>query len=213
MSNKDIKVYKNIMSSNDLWAEKTRSLLKEKNILMYNIIGSPGCGKTTLLESLFDTVKEHEEICVLEGDVETANDAERLAKYGIQVSQLITSGGCHLEAKHVYSAINDFDLEKIKYLIVENVGNLVCPAEFDLGEKSKIAVLSVTEGEDKPLKYPVMFQSSQICVLNKTDLLPYLDFKVEEFKKQLDIVVPDLPLIELSAKSGEGFQALIDVLQ
>jgi len=210
MSNRNIKIYKNILSANDQWSNKIKSILKEKNIRMYNIIGSPGSGKTTLLESILKNINSPERLCVLEGDVETANDAERLSKYDIQVSQMITSGGCHLEAQHIFTALNDFDLNNIKLIIIENVGNLVCPAEFDLGETAKIAVLSVTEGEDKPVKYPMLFREAKAVIITKVDLLPYLDYDLDKCINYIKNINYNIPIFKVSSKENKGIKELID---
>ena len=204
MAKMNIKVYKDLMGANEEWASKTRALLKEKNIRMLNIIGSPGCGKTTLLEAMVSQLAGNTTFAVLEGDVETTRDAERLAALNIPVSQLLTSGACHLEAKLVHHALLDLPLDNLDMVIVENVGNLVCPAEFDVGENAKVAVLSVTEGEDKPLKYPLLFREAKAVVLTKTDLLPHLSFDIESCVEFVRRVNASVPLFHLSAKSGEG---------
>jgi hydrogenase nickel incorporation protein HypB len=212
MSN-EIKVYRNLMESNQSWADKIRDFLKEKKIIMVNIIGSPGCGKTTLLENLFHTIDNKEQFAVLEGDVETENDALRLKKHNVQVVQLITSGGCHLQAAHVHEVLQNMDLSQVRYIIIENVGNLVCPAEFDLGEAAKIAVLSCTEGEDKPVKYPLLFQEAKCVLLTKTDLLPYLPFNKDlciDYIKKVNLYVPIFPL---SSIKNEGITEFIEWLK
>jgi len=179
---------------------------------MVNIIGAPGCGKTTLLEAVARQCGEECGFAVLEGDVETTKDAERLAKWQVTVSQLLTSGACHLEAKLVHYALKDLPLDKLKLVIVENVGNLVCPAEFDIGEDMKIAVLSVTEGEDKPVKYPLLFREAQLALLTKVDLLPYLDFQIDTCLDYIRQVNSSLPVIQLSAKTGQGVDKFIEQL-
>lgn len=209
----EIKVYKNLMNSNQEWADKIRAFLLEKNITMVNIIGSPGCGKTTLLETIFDTVGNKSEFAVLEGDVETANDAKRLEKYGIQVVQIVTSGGCHLQARNVYDILTGLDLDNIKYVIVENVGNLVCPAEFDLGEKAKIAVLSCTEGEDKPVKYPLLFEEAGCILLTKTDLLPHLPFDIDKCVDFVKQVNNKAPIFKIASIKNEGIDQVLDWLK
>lgn len=202
--NRDIKVYRDLMGANDEWAAKTRSLLVEKNIRMVNFIGSPGSGKTALLEGMVRNLGGKVRFAVLEGDVETTLDAERLDVLNIPVSQLLTSGSCHLEAKMVYHALVDLPLDDIDMVIVENVGNLVCPAEFDVGEIGKIAVLSVTEGEDKPLKYPLLFNEAKAVVLTKTDLLPYLTFDVDKCLRHIAQVNAAIPVFQVSSKAGDG---------
>ena len=210
MSSRDIKVYRDLMGANEEWAEKTRALLQEKSIRMLNLIGSPGCGKTTMLEAASSRLAEKLRIAVLEGDVETTRDAERLAALKIQVSQLLTGGACHLEAKLVHFALKDLSIDKLDLVFVENVGNLVCPAEFDVGEHAKIAFLSVTEGEDKPLKYPLLFRESRAVVLTKTDLLPHLDFDLDTCLKNIAAINAELPVFRTSSQSGEGIDDLIE---
>ena len=199
----DIRVYRDLMGENDKWAADTRHVLKKHNVAMLNIIGSPGCGKTTLLECMVRTLK-NTSFAVLEGDVETTRDAERLDRLGIPTSQLLTGGACHLEAKLVNHALKDLSLDDLDIVIVENVGNMVCPAEFDIGENAKAAVLSVTEGEDKPLKYPLLFQEAGVTVVTKTDLLPHLDFDVEQCVEFIGRVNSGCKVFQVSAKSGQG---------
>jgi hydrogenase nickel incorporation protein HypB len=198
------KVYREILGESSRTAEDTRALLAGKNIIMINIIGSPGCGKTSLIERMASDAGPQIRFAVLEGDVETTKDAERLAARNVQVSQLITGGGCHLEAKMVYKALDELDLASVKIVIVENVGNLVCPAEFDIGEHAKVAALSVTEGEDKPLKYPLLFREAKCCIITKTDLLPHLTYDIEKCEAYIREVNATLPIFRISAKTGEG---------
>jgi len=209
---KILHVETDILSKNNLLAERNRGFFEAKNIKVFNLVSSPGSGKTTLLEKLIRELKSSKKIYVIEGDQQTSNDAMRIESAGAEAIQINTGNGCHLDAHMINHAVKSLDPEENSLLFIENVGNLVCPALFDLGEEIRIVIASTTEGEDKPLKYPTMFQSSQICVLNKTDLLPHLDFNVDEFKSQLNKVMPDRPLIQVSAKSGEGFSKLIDVL-
>jgi hydrogenase nickel incorporation protein HypB len=199
-----IKVYRNIMGANDEWAAKVRAFLREKSIGMVNIIGSPGCGKTSLLEFMAKKIP----FAVLEGDLETTNDAARLQVLGVNAVQLLTGSGCHLEARTVYQALAEMDLERLRLVVVENVGNLVCPAEFDLGEDAKIAVLSVTEGEDKPVKYPLLFREARACVLTKIDLLPHLRFKLDACLDYISQVNAGLPVFQVSTFTGQGMEAL-----
>ena len=212
MSVQQIKVYRDLMGANDEWARKNRELLAEKAVTMLNVIGSPGCGKTTLLENIVRCLAGKIRCGVLEGDIETTRDSERLAVLNIPVSQLLTSGACHLEAKMVHHALRDLPLDELDLVIVENVGNLVCPAEFDIGEKAKLAVLSVTEGEDKPLKYPLLFREAKAMILSKTDLLPHVPFRLEDFRTMLRQVNAVLPVFEVSAVKNIGFEQLIDWL-
>ena len=212
MSKINIKVYRDLMGENEKWAVRTRELLKEKNVKMINIIGSPGCGKTTLLENSAKRLEGKIRFAVLEGDVETTRDAERLHAMNVPVSQLLTGGACHLEAKLVYHALRDLPLDELDVVIVENVGNLVCPAEFDIGENAKIAMLSVTEGEDKPIKYPLLFRESKAVVLTKVDLLPYLPFDIDVCVKYIRRINGDIPVMKLSAANGTGMDEWIEYL-
>lgn len=207
-----IKVYRNLMGDNDKWAGKTRLLLARYGARMINIIGSPGAGKTALLERTVAKLGRRLGFAVLEGDLETRNDAERLARLHCRVSQLLTGGGCHLEARMVHRALRDLPLGKIDLVIVENVGNLVCPAEFDLGENAKIVVLSVTEGEDKPLKYPIVFRAAGAVVISKTDLLPHVPFKLGKCLKHIRSLNPRARVFKTSAETGEGMDTWIDWL-
>ncbi len=209
----NIKIYRDLMGANDLWAKRTRALLRKNNIVMLNLIGSPGAGKTTLLEKTVRALSKTCRFAVLEGDVETTHDAERLARLGCRVSQLLTDGGCHLEAKLVHYALRDLPLAKLDLVVVENVGNLVCPAEFDIGEHAKVAVLSVAEGEDKPVKYPTLFREAKAVALTKIDLLPHLPFNLKACRAYLRQVNAALPVFEVSAQAGLGMPAWIKWLR
>ncbi len=200
----NIKVYQDLMGANEEWAARTRVLLKEKGLAMVNLIGAPGCGKTAVLEVMARR-KDGPRFAVLEGDVETTRDAERLARLGLTASQLLTGGACHLEAKLVHYALRDLPLDELDLVVVENVGNMVCPAEFDIGEHAKVAVLSVTEGEDKPLKYPLLFREAKAVLLTKTDLLPHLSFDLATCLKNLQSVNAAAPVFQMSAAREEGF--------
>ena len=171
-----ITVERKILKKNNEFAAENRELFKKNNIYVINLLSSPGSGKTTLLEKTLNSINTIYKTAVIEGDVQTDNDAQRIAKCNVPVVQIVTNGGCHLEAKLVQNALDNFNLSELDMLIIENVGNLVCPAEFDIGEDARVVILSVTEGEDKPLKYPLMFRECDVAILNKTDLLPYLDF-------------------------------------
>jgi hydrogenase nickel incorporation protein HypB len=207
-----VKIYKDLQGQNELWAAKTRIVLQQNKICMVNIIGSPGCGKTTLLEKSGDLLAQKMRFAVLEGDVETARDAERLHARGILSHQLLTSGACHLEAKLVHYALLDLPIKELDLVIVENVGNLVCPAEFDIGEHAKIAVLSVTEGEDKPIKYPLLFSEAACILVTKTDLLPYLPYNLEACIGFIRQVNASAPIIQVSPLNGQGMQEWLDWL-
>ena len=211
MSSTQIKVYRDLMGANAEWAAKTRDLLKEKNITMLNIIGSPGCGKTTLLENIAKPLREKGvRMAVLEGDVETTHDAERLDALQVPVSQLLTGGTCHLEAKLVYHALIDLPVNELDIIFVENVGNLVCPAEFDIGEAAKIAVLSITEGEDKPVKYPLLFTEAKAVLLTKVDLLPHLSFDIQSCLDYIHKVNPHMPIFQHFSIDGSGMEEWLD---
>ena len=212
MSSMNIRVYRDLMGANAEWAQKTRMLLKEKNLRMLNFIGSPGSGKTTMLAEMVRQLAGKMRFAVLEGDVETTRDAERIAALKIPVSQLLTGGACHLEAKLVHYALKDLPLNELDMVIVENVGNLVCPAEFDIGETAKVAILSVAEGEDKPLKYPLLFREAGAVVLTKIDLLPYLTFDMESCVNYVQQVNAAIPVFRLSAVQGSGMEAWLEWL-
>jgi len=202
-----------ILGKNNRLAGFNRALFKEKGIFVLNLVSSPGSGKTTLLERTLREMSGKLRFAVIEGDQQTDNDARRIAATGVPVRQINTGAGCHLDADMIMHGTDGFDLDNLDVLLIENVGNLVCPAAFDLGEGHKIAVLSVTEGEDKPLKYPLMFQNSTVMLLNKTDLLPHLDFDVEKCKDYARRINPGIIILEVSAKSGEGMDAWYQWLQ
>ena len=202
-----ISIEEDILSKNNRLAAFNRALFKEKGIFVLNLVSSPGSGKTTLLERTLRDLSATKRFAVIEGDQQTDNDAQRIATTGVPVRQINTGAGCHLDAHMVMHGTEGFDLDNLDVLLIENVGNLVCPAAFDLGEHHKVAVLSVTEGEDKPLKYPQMFHNSAVLLLNKTDLLPYLDFDVEACRNYARRINPDIVIFEISARSGEGMEA------
>lgn len=200
----EIQVMKNILGENDKIAEDNRKFFAEKKILVVNLMGSPGSGKTSLLEKTLAKLSGKIKIAVIEGDLFTAKDAERIERQGVQVVQINTSGGCHLDAQMVKRAAQSLNLDEIKLLIVENVGNLVCPAEFDVGENFKAVVLSITEGDDKPLKYPLIFKESAITLLNKIDLLSFTNFNLESAREDLTTLHPNLKIIETSCTKDSG---------
>lgn len=200
----EIKVVKNILEANEVIAAQNRTLFFEKGIYVVNLMGSPGAGKTTLLEQTVEQLKDKLRIAVIEGDIETSRDAERIAAHGIPTVQINTGGACHLDGNMVRGGLRELDLDQINLLIVENVGNLVCPAEFQIGEDHKVMIISVTEGDDKPLKYPLMFQVSSVLLLNKIDLLPYVDFHMERFQSDALKVNPRLRIIPISCRTGAG---------
>ena len=199
-----ISLEQNILQKNDLLAAQNRGWFKGRNILALNLVSSPGSGKTTLLARTINDLKSELTFTVIEGDQETINDAEKIRQTGCKVVQINTGKGCHLEAAMVEKGYTELNPPLNSVLMIENVGNLVCPALFDLGENCKVAILSVTEGEDKPIKYPYMFRESQVMILTKIDLLPYVQFDVNrciEYAKQVN---PDIKIFQVSATSGEG---------
>ena len=201
-----IAIESDILGKNNLLASGNRSLFREKGIFTLNLVSSPGSGKTTLLERTLTDLRDSSRCAVIEGDQQTSNDADRIAATGVPVRQINTGAGCHLDAHMVSHALEEFDLESLDLLFVENVGNLVCPAAFDLGEDFKVVVLSVTEGEDKPLKYPQMFHNSKVMLLNKIDLLPHLEFDVTKCLEMARRVNPEIIIFQLSARSGQGME-------
>ena len=216
ISSMEIKVVQNVLDVNNTMASQNRDMFTEKGIFVLNVMSSPGSGKTTLLEKTLARIAKDVRCAVIVGDICTTNDADRLARSGVPVIQINTDafgGDCHLAAHVIKKAAGDLDLNGLDLLIVENVGNLVCPAEFDIGEDARTVVLSVTEGEDKPLKYPLMFRVCDVTVLNKTDLLPYLDYDIKETVKNIRQVHPEMPVFETSAKTEDGFEPWIEWLK
>ena len=207
---REIRVFKDLKGANDEWARKTRALLRENGLLMINLIGSPGAGKTALLETLTPHLRTRASFAVLEGDIATTRDAERLNALNVPVSQLLSGGACHLEARLVNRALLDFPLSDLDIVFVENVGNMVCPAEFDVGEQFKVAVLSVAEGEDKPLKYPLLFREAGAVALTKLDLLPHLDFDMDACLANIRNVNAAIPIFQVAAAKGQGLEAFAD---
>ena len=196
-----------VLAKNDALAERNRAWFAGREILALNLVSSPGSGKTTLLERTIRELMPELSIAVIEGDQETTNDADRIRAAGAPAVQVNTGTGCHLEAEMVARGLKELRPASGSVLMIENVGNLVCPALFDLGERAKVIVLSVTEGEDKPLKYPHMFRAAAVMLLNKIDLLPHLDFDVAAAIKNARMVNPEIKVLQVSAKSGEGLQA------
>ena len=212
----EIKVVRKVLDANEKMADQNRVLFKDKGVFVINVMSSPGSGKTTILERTLTTIMPEIKTAVIVGDVSTTHDADRLAKSGAPVVQVNTDafgGDCHLAAHVIENAASQLDLDNIDLLIVENIGNLVCPAEFDIGEDVKVVVLSVTEGEDKPVKYPLMFRVCDAAILNKIDLLPYLDYEKDLAVESIQKIHPDMPVFEMSAKTGDGFDAWIDWLK
>jgi hydrogenase nickel incorporation protein HypB len=201
---KEIQLEIDVLSKNNQVAERNRGYFEALNVSAFNLVSSPGSGKTSLLERTITELKNDLNLYIIEGDQQTTNDADRIDKAGAPVIQVNTGNGCHLDADMVNHAIKQLKPKQDAVLFIENVGNLVCPSLFDLGESKRVVIISVTEGEDKPIKYPTMFESSQLCIINKTDLLPYVDFNVEKAIEYAKRVNPNLEFIELSVKSGEG---------
>lgn len=199
-----IPVVKNILQANDRIAEENRKLFESENLAVINLMSSPGSGKTSLLERTADAVKGQIRMGVIEGDIQSTKDAERIAAKGVPAVQINTEGACHLDGNMIRDALSAFDLSELDLLVVENVGNLVCPAEFNVGEDHKVAILSVAEGADKPEKYPLIFYESSVLLINKIDLLPYVDCDVQEIRDVSLRINPKLEIFEISCKTGDG---------
>jgi len=199
-----LEVEQDILQHNDIMAARNRGYFDAKNIFTLNLVSSPGSGKTSILERTLSDLKNEISFSVIEGDQQTLNDANRIAAINIPVMQINTGKGCHLESDMIYNAVKKLDIKENSVLMIENVGNLVCPAMFDLGENKRVVIISTTEGEDKPIKYPDMFHSSDICIINKIDLLPYLNFNMDKVKEYALQVNPNLQFFEVSATTGEG---------
>jgi hydrogenase nickel incorporation protein HypB len=200
----NIKVLRNVLEANDTLAARIREQLAAAHIIAINIISAPGAGKTSLLEQTIPHLKPNYRVGVLEGDIATTRDADRIAKLEVPVVQLLTGGACHLEAPLVQRGLGELDLNALDLIFIENVGNIACPAEFDLGETAKVGILSVTEGHDKPSKYPLLFHEVSALVLNKIDLLPYTDFNFDEFVADFRKLNATAPLFQVSCKAGQG---------
>jgi hydrogenase nickel incorporation protein HypB len=211
-----VSVLRSVLDANDLIAQENRKEFDAHGCFVVNLMSAPGSGKTTILERTLRALDGRLRAAVIEGDVQGRLDADRLAPLGVPVVQINTDphfgGECHLDARMIRNALPALDLDGVDLVLIENVGNLVCPAEFQVGEDRKVMVLSVTEGEDKPLKYPLMFRVSQLLLLNKLDLLEHLDFDPARFSANATRVNPALPIIELSARTGQGFEAWVDWL-
>ena len=202
-----IDVIQKVLKVNDELAAGVRKQLAEAGLIAFNMMSAPGSGKTTLIEQTIIRMRGSLNIGVIEGDPETCLDAERIARHDVPVTQIETAGGCHLEANLVQRALANFDLPSLDLLIIENVGNLVCPASFDLGENARVVLVSTTEGHDKPAKYPNLFRKADVVVLNKVDLLPYVDFDFGAFRDSVWKLNPHAPVIDVSCKTGEGLDA------
>lgn len=199
-----ITIERKVLEKNEQIAARNRQLFRDNGIFVLNFVSSPGAGKTTILEKTFQELRGGLKIAVIEGDVQTDLDAQRVARYGVPVVQIVTSGGCHLEAKLVQDALDRLDLKGMDFLFIENVGNLVCPANYDLGEALKVVVLSTTEGDDKPLKYPAMFLNASVLIINKTDLIPYVNCDINRLRGNALQINPSLRVFEVSCFTGAG---------
>ena len=199
-----ITIERKVLEKHDEVAGRNRALFAQRHLFVINVVSSPGSGKTSLLEKTLTNLKDKLGIAVIEGDVQTDLDARRVARFNVPVAQIVTNGGCHLEAKLVADALEQLDLEGIQLLVIENVGNLVCPSNYDLGEAIKVVVASTTEGDDKPLKYPAMFRNASVLIVNKMDLVPHLDCDVSLLKRNALQINPSLKVFETSCKTGVG---------
>jgi hydrogenase nickel incorporation protein HypB len=201
-----ITIERKVLEKNDQIAERNRQFFQDRGIFVLNLVSSPGAGKTTILEKTFQELRGSMKTSVIEGDVQTDLDAQRVAKYGVPVVQIVTMGGCHLEAGLVQDALQNLDLNAVDLLFIENVGNLVCPSNYDLGEAMKVVVLSTTEGDDKPLKYPAMFHNSSVLIINKIDLIPYVNCNLDVLRGNALKINPALKVFEVSCFTGAGIQ-------
>ena len=199
-----ITIERKVLEKNDEIAVRNRSLFEEQGIYALNLVSSPGAGKTSILEKTFQELRSEMHVAVIEGDVQTDLDAQRVSRYGVPVVQIVTLGGCHLDASLIQDALAKLDLTGVELLFIENVGNLVCPSNYDLGEAMKVVVLSTTEGDDKPLKYPAMIRNSSVLLINKTDLIPYVSCDLDVLRNNALKINPDLKIFELSCVTGEG---------
>jgi len=206
-TSRQVVLEQDVLQKNNLLAERNRGYFEARNIFALNFLSSPGSGKTSLLEKIIPSLQPLFPVAVIEGDQQTTNDADRIHALGVPVIQINTGSGCHLDALMVNRAVKELDLQDNSLLCIENVGNLVCPALFDLGEALKVVIISVTEGEDKPLKYPTMFHEANLCILNKIDLLPYVEFDAGKCREYAMRVNRELEWFEVSAKTGEGLAA------
>ena len=202
-----VTIERKVLEKNEAVADQNRRLFAGHGLFVLNMVSSPGAGKTSLLEETIARLRSRVRIAVIEGDVQTDLDARRVEKYGVPVVQIVTNGGCHLEARLVQDAAASMDLAPVDLLVIENVGNLVCPANYDLGEALKVVVASTTEGDDKPLKYPAMFRNASVLVINKIDLLPYLKSDLKTLRANALQINPRLEVFETSCTTGEGMEA------
>lgn len=204
---------KKVLSENDRIAAELRERFRQNNVLVVNLISSPGSGKTTLLEKTLEALPRTERVAVLTGDIQTENDANRLKRFGFPAKQITTGGTCHLDARMIDKHLADWSLHDLDILFIENVGNLVCPSSYDLGEAAKIVLLSVTEGEDKPLKYPSIFFKSELVIITKTDLLPYVPFDIAKAEANARKVHPGVEIVRVSSTAGAGLTEWLQWLE
>jgi hydrogenase nickel incorporation protein HypB len=209
----ELEVERKVLEANDEIARQNLKEFREKGLFVINLMSSPGAGKTTLLERTAERLRGELNLAVIEGDIQSTHDADKIAALGVPAVQINTRGGCHLEADAVGRAARALDLDQADILIIENVGNLVCPAEFSLGEAAKVTLLSTPEGEDKPLKYPLMFHLSRILIINKMDLLAYLPFNLDKAREEVLKLNPEIGIFEISALKGQGLEGWLDWLR
>lgn len=210
---REIAVEKDILTKNDLLAERNRGYFEALGVFAMNMVSSPGSGKTSVIERTIREIGGQIDFYVVEGDQQTSNDAKRIQQAGGKAIQVNTGNGCHLDANMVNNAVKQLEIQQRSVLIIENVGNLVCPSLFDLGEQKRVLIFSVTEGDDKPEKYPTIFHTSDVCIINKIDLLPYVDFDVEKAKTVAKQLNPEMVFFEVSVKTGEGMEAWYNYLK
>jgi hydrogenase nickel incorporation protein HypB len=208
-----VPVVRNILQANERLAAANRKRFDEAGIFVFNLMSSPGAGKTSLLEKTVDGLADRIKMAVIEGDLQCSFDAERIQRKGVQAVQINTDGGCHLDGNMIQIALESLNLDDLDLLIIENVGNLVCPAEFNLGEHEKVMILSVTEGDDKPSKYPLMFQLTSVLLVNKVDLLPYIDCDVAKIRERARQINANQQIFEISCRTGEGLSAWFSWLE
>jgi len=208
-----VTIERKVLEKNDQIAERNRRFFRDRGIFVLNLVSSPGAGKTSILERTFERLRDGCRMAVIEGDVQTDLDAQRVAEYQVPVVQIVTMGGCHLEAGLVADAMGKLDLDSVDLLFIENVGNLVCPSGYDLGEALKVVVLSTTEGDDKPLKYPAMFRNASVLIINKTDLVPYVNCRLDVLRGNALKINPDLRVFEISCQTGAGIDAWCEWLR
>jgi hydrogenase nickel incorporation protein HypB len=206
----EIHIGEDLRGKNREIAEENRTYLHGRGVVTFNLMSAPGAGKTSLLVKTLPLIEEKYRIGVIEGDIQTRRDAERIEALGVQVFQIETGGVCHLDARMVHSALHALDPDSLDILFIENVGNLVCPAEFDLGEDARVMLLSVSEGDDKPKKYPLMFTESRLLLLNKIDLLPHVEFDLEKAKRESLEINPRLEIMEISCRTGRGIDEWVE---